>query len=271
MRLIRICLLSVLVGLSSLVYAEGIQLNQLPKVTGFITVDEEGEQYIAATDRGLFYSLDYGHTWVAYEGYALPATMVSTTPQGTVYAFVVTKGLLLLNNDTNQWKLINNNFGSQILRQLSTTSWSPTRLVALNQYGKFLVSENYGNDWQNLKGPYQAASPAEERGQNLYAKNCQSCHGKDGVGENYSIQALTDKKYIMAPALDASAHAWHHTDEALVRTILDGSPRTQSMIAWKNKGLTEQNAEDLVAYITSLWTQRELDCQGPKHMQCMGQ
>jgi len=75
----------------------------------------------------------------------------------------------------------------------------------------------------------------------------------------------------MAPALDASAHAWHHTDEALVRTILDGSPRTQRMIAWKNKDLTEQNAQDLVAYITSLWTQRELDCQGPKHMQCMGQ
>jgi hypothetical protein len=43
------------------------------------------------------------------------------------------------------------------------------------------------------------------------------------------------------------------------------------MAAWKNNGLSEQNAQDLVAYIKSLWTQRELDCQGPKHMQCMGQ
>jgi mono/diheme cytochrome c family protein len=197
--------------------------------------------------------------------------MVSTTPQGAVYAFVVTKGLLQLKTDTNQWTVISNEFGSQLLRQLSTTSWTPARLVALNQYGKFLVSENHGNDWQNLKGPYKAASPAEQRGQNLYIQKCQSCHGKDGVGENYSIQALTDKKYLMAPAMDASAHAWHHTDEALVKTILEGSPRTQRMIAWKNKDLSEQNAQDLVAYIKSLWTQRELDCQGPKHMQCMGQ
>ena len=30
-----------------------------------------------------------------------------------------------------------------------------------------------------------------------------------------------------------------------------------------------EDAHDLVAYIKSLWTQRELDCQGPKHMQCM--
>lgn len=73
----------------------------------------------------------------------------------------------------------------------------------------------------------------------------------------------------MAPALDASAHAWHHTDEALQKLILEGSARTSRMAAWKNTGLTENDAHDLVAYIKSLWTQRELDCQGPKHMQCM--
>ena len=27
--------------------------------------------------------------------------------------------------------------------------------------------------------------------------------------------------------------------------------------------------KDLVAYIKSLWSKRELDCQGQKHMQCM--
>jgi mono/diheme cytochrome c family protein len=271
MRIFRIFLFSVLVGFSSLVYAEGVQLNQLTRVNSFTTVDEAGEKYIAATDQGLFFSLDYGHRWDTYEGYGLPATMVTTTSQGAVYAFVVTKGLLQLNNNTNQWIAINNEFGSQVLRQLSTTSWTPARLVALNQHGKFLVSENYGNDWHNLKGPYQAASPVEARGQNLYTQKCQSCHGKDGVGENYSNQSLTDKDYLMAPAMDASAHAWHHTDEALIKTILEGSQRTQRMIAWKSKGLTERNAQDLVAYIKSLWTQRELDCQGPKHMQCGGQ
>jgi len=82
------------------------------------------------------------------------------------------------------------------------------------------------------------------------------------------MQALTDKDYIRAPAMNDSEHAWHHTDEALQKTILEGSPRTDRMMPWKKAGLNEANAQDLIAYIKSLWTQRELDCQGPKHMSC---
>ncbi len=61
-----------------------------------------------------------------------------------------------------------------------------------------------------------------------------ACHGIDGVGENYSQQALTDKNYFMAPALDASAHAWHHSDAGLVKSIREGSPRTKRMAAWRH-------------------------------------
>lgn len=250
-------------------YADGIEFGQLPKVNGFTIADGEGEQHIAATNQGLFFSHDHGQSWNAYEDYRLPATMVSKTPQGMVYAFVATKGLLQLNDVTNKWRVINNEFGSQILRQLSTTKRMPEKLVALNQYGKFLVSENNGMEWHKLQGPYKANSPAEKRGQALYVEKCQSCHGKNGVGENYSIESLSDKEYIMAPALDASAHAWHHTDEALVKTILEGSQRAPRMLAWGKTGVSDEDASDLVSYIKSLWTQRELDCQGPKHMQCM--
>ena len=109
------------------------------------------------------------------------------------------------------------------------------------------------------------------KGEALYYKKCQVCRGIDGVGETCNMLVLTDKNYLRAPAMNDSEHAWHHTDEALVKTILEGSPRTQRMTAWKNQGLSAQNAQDLVAYIKSLWTQRELDCQRPKHRQCMGQ
>lgn len=267
MRLLKVFLTSILMGATFMGYADGIGSGQLPKVNAFTITD--GEQHIAATDQGLFFSLDQGHTWNAYEEYRLPATMVSQTEQGLVYAFVVTKGLLQLDNDANKWRIINNEFGSQILRQLSNSTEKPTRMVVLNQYGKFLVSENDGTEWHQLQGPYKAGSPAEKRGQILYTQKCQSCHGKNGVGETYSIQALTDKEYIMAPALDASAHAWHHLDNALEKTILEGSPRTPRMMAWKKAGVSKADASDLVSYIKSLWTQRELDCQGPKHMQCM--
>jgi mono/diheme cytochrome c family protein len=258
-----------LLGFYSTGYGAEVSSAQLSRVNGFAIVDNEGARYIAATDQGLFHSDDQGHSWEVYDGYRLPTTLATTTPQGTIYTFVVTKGLLQLKPESNQWLEVSNQFGSQFLRQLSTTSSTPARLVALNQYGKFIVSENYGSDWHNLAGPYAATTPEEARGQNLYVKKCQSCHGKDGVGENYSIQSLSSKEYITAPALNASAHAWHHTDEALEKTILDGSPRAPRMAAWKNSGISTGDAQDLVAYIKSLWTRRELDCQGPKHMQCM--
>ena len=263
--LIAVCLILYYTTASSV----DLSTNQLSRINSFAIIDNEGEQYIAATDRGLFHSDDHGHTWVSYPGLELPATLVTTTPQGTVYAFVVTKGLLQLNLKTNQWQQVNNEFGSQFLRQLSTTSWTPSRLVALNQYGKFIVSDNYGIDWNRIEGPYKASNDEEKRGRAIYREKCLACHGKDGNGENYSVESLTNKNYIMAPALDASAHAWHHTDEALQKLILEGSARTSRMAAWKNTGLTENDAHDLVAYIKSLWTQRELDCQGPRHMQCM--
>ena len=269
MKYLRIFAAIILLGTTSMGYSAAIPSAQLTRINSFAIVDNEGEQYIAATDQGLFHSADQGHTWEIYEGYRLPATMVATTPQGTVYAFVVTRGLLQLNLKTNQWIEVNNQLGSQVLRHLETTSWTPSRLVATNQFGKMIMSDNNGIEWHPLSGPYRAGTPAEESGHNLYVEKCQSCHGKDGVGETYTVQALTDKDYIQAPALDASAHAWHHTDEALAKTILEGSARAPRMAAWKDAGVSESEAQDLVAYIKSLWSKRELDCQGPKHMQCM--
>lgn len=269
MQYLQLIVAIILLGTSLIGYSAAIPSDQLPRINSFAIVDNEGEQYIAATDQGLFHSDDHGHTWEIYEGYRLPATMVATTPQGTIYAFVAARGLLQLKLKTNQWLEVNNQLGSQVLRQMTTTSWTPSRLVATNQFGKMIVSDNYGIEWHRLSGPYQASTPAEESGRNLYVKKCQACHGKDGVGETYTVQALTDKNYIQAPALDASAHAWHHTDDALVKLILEGSARTQRMAAWKDAGVSEHDARDLVAFIKSLWSKRELECQGPKHMQCM--
>ena len=87
-------------------------------------------------------------------------------------------------------------------------------------------------------------------------------------GERYRVQNLTGQGYIGAPVLDGKAHAWHHTDAQLVKTILEGSPRIQRMPAWKST-MNKRDAHDVIAYFKSFWSTRELDCQGPKHMQCM--
>ena len=264
----NIILLSLL-AVSGHLYAETI--DQLPKINAFEVYQGETTRYFAATHGGLYTSSDHGRNWMFSGNKRAQATMVEKTDDGALYAFVLTEGLLRYDEDKDQWQPLNNQFGSQVLLQLSASAQSPKKLIGLNHFGKLVVSENAGKNWHSIKGPYQPRNDAERRGRVIYQKNCQSCHGVDGVGETYNMQALTDKNYIRAPAMDASEHAWHHTDDDLVKTILRGSPRSPRMTAWGKVGVTETQARDLVAYIKSLWTQRELDCQGPKHMQCMGQ
>jgi len=266
MKLKTIIILLSWLGISGLLYAE--TTSKIPKISGMAIHNGEVKQYVAATQGGLYTSLDNGLTWTFSGQQRLPATMVSEVTAGTLYAFVVGQGLLLLDNKTNQWKVVNNQFGAQVLVELKAETENPSRLIGVNQFGKLIVSENSGKDWHRITGPYKTSTETESRGQALYQQFCQSCHGVDGVGETYTMQALTDKDYIRAPAMNDSEHAWHHTDEALQKTILEGSPRTDRMMPWKKAGLNEANAQDLIAYIKSLWTQRELDCQGPKHMSC---
>ncbi len=106
------------------------------------------------------------------------------------------------------------------------------------------------------------------KGETLYQKYCVSCHGERGVGENPRDIYATDEYGVIAPPLDDSAHAWHHTDEALVYIILEGSSRNPRMKSWKDV-LTDADARDLVGYIKSLWSPRIKGCQGPRHMECI--
>ncbi len=108
------------------------------------------------------------------------------------------------------------------------------------------------------------------KGEGFYKKNCIACHGEKGAGENPAdIYAMDSKGNYVAPPLNESAHAWHHTDEQLVEIILDGSSRNPRMIAWKNQ-ISKDDARALVEYIKSLWSERiRKYCQGPKHMECM--
>jgi len=107
-----------------------------------------------------------------------------------------------------------------------------------------------------------------KREKKLYVAHCQTCHGVNGVGGNPIPSVVRNPDYIVPPALDDSQHAWHHSDEDLIETILEGSPRTKQMPAWKSI-LSRRDAADLVAYMKSLWSDRALSCQGPKHMSCM--
>lgn len=269
MKKTKFIIAATLLTISTQTNADTFNIDELPGISSITLHHGQKDQYYAATGGGIFVSNDNGKTWTDSGKFELPATMVSESSDGTLYGFVVSKGLLRFDDREYKWHKVNNQLGSQVLTQLMAESKKPDQMIALNQFGKLVVSENSGKDWHRIQGPYKARTENERRGQSLYVKKCQSCHGIDGVGETYTIKALTDKNYIRAPAMNDSEHAWHHSDEDLEKKILEGSPPPSPMPAWKKSGMTEENARDLVAYIKSLWTQRELDCQGPKHMQCM--
>jgi len=105
-------------------------------------------------------------------------------------------------------------------------------------------------------------------GKALYQQYCQTCHGKEGVGEKPIPPLLKKPGYLVAMPLNDTSHAWHHGDDQLIDSILNGLKRTQRMPAWKGV-LTRQQAAQVLAYIKSLWSDRILGCQGTKHMSCM--
>ncbi len=237
-----------------------LSVDQLPKVTSVVAI--EGGRLYAATESGLYTSQDGGQSWQDSGEFRLPITLLARQ-EGRLYAFVVGKGLLVQRPGADGWEVLNNQFGAQVLQQLSVTA---DGMYGVNQFGSILYSSDRGKQWRRL-WPQKELDAAQQRGKALFAANCQKCHGIEGVGETYSLQALTTKGYLMAPPLNDFTHAWHHTDDQLVKTILEGSPRKSRMEGWKGR-LSEQQARDVVAYIKTLWGPRALACQGPKHMQC---
>ena len=91
-----------------------------------------------------------------------------------------------------------------------------------------------------------------KRGEVIYVANCAGCHGVNGAGTPDWRKPNADGRYP-PPPLDGTAHAWHHSTEVLKKTILKGTPpEIGSMPAWEGK-LTEQQVDDVVVWIKSLW------------------
>ena len=92
------------------------------------------------------------------------------------------------------------------------------------------------------------------RGEVIYTQHCLECHGVAGKGQPGDWRIRDAEGYFPPPPLDDSAHAWHHPTAALLATIRDGSaPGQGRMPAWRGK-LTEQEMQDVVVYIKSLWS-----------------
>ncbi|OGG96224.1 MAG: hypothetical protein A2508_03965 [Candidatus Lambdaproteobacteria bacterium RIFOXYD12_FULL_49_8] len=95
-----------------------------------------------------------------------------------------------------------------------------------------------------------------ENGQVLYVQHCQKCHGEKAVGEDAAHLAggLKPDGTFIAPALDSTAHAWHHSNRELFETVKNGSlDPTSSMKGFKDQ-LSDEDIAAVLIYLQSLWT-----------------
>ncbi|MBA2658970.1 MAG: c-type cytochrome [Nitrosospira sp.] len=97
-----------------------------------------------------------------------------------------------------------------------------------------------------------------KRGEAVYRANCANCHGPNGEATPGWRNPGADGRYP-PPPLDGSAHAWHHSTETLETMIRVGSPAAiGGMPAWDGK-LTNQQIDDVIVWIKSLWPDEVYD------------
>ncbi|MDH5752942.1 MAG: cytochrome c [Deltaproteobacteria bacterium] len=121
-----------------------------------------------------------------------------------------------------------------------------------------LASEPY---WNKDRGPEKIIENDPgmvSQGEQLYNRNCLNCHGPGAQGQvparpNGGMN--NDGTYI-APALNGTAHSWHHPPQMLFNIIKNGSPAKDStMKGWAGK-MSDQEINAVIAYFQSLWPEQ---------------
>lgn len=82
-------------------------------------------------------------------------------------------------------------------------------------------------------------------GERVFVERCQVCHGVEGRG-------------LIGPPLNATGHAYEHTDDNLYRTITHGT--LAGMPSWRD-GLSPNEVRQVIAYLKTLWTDQQRDFQ----------
>ena len=90
-------------------------------------------------------------------------------------------------------------------------------------------------------------------GENIYNKNCLSCHGPKGQGLAKDWKVKDENGNYPAPPLNGTAHTWHHSPEQLLYTINKGGVEMGGQMPAFEKRLTEEEKKALIEYMYSLW------------------
>ena len=112
--------------------------------------------------------------------------------------------------------------------------------------GIFLVSACSESENKTVAVDRWYSAAQVQQGYALYQANCASCHKPDASG---SLPGET----VLAPALNGTAHTWHHPMKVLKRTIqIGGKPLGGTMPGFTGK-LSETEIEAILAWVQSHW------------------
>jgi hypothetical protein len=99
----------------------------------------------AATRVGLLLSRDGGKSWQLAHRLRLPATMVKTEADGSVFAYFYGYGLVRGSEGSDDWTLLGTLPGDRALMLFAV---APGRLYGLTQANELLLSVDAGRSWQ---------------------------------------------------------------------------------------------------------------------------
>lgn len=94
-------------------------------------------------------------------------------------------------------------------------------------------------------------------GKSLFESNCMSCHGVAAAGLGDDWKQKLPGFPAKPPALNGSAHAWHHPMKMLLYTIEKGGIPLGGKMPAFGDSLNEDEKMAIIAYFQSFWGEKE--------------
>ena len=100
-----------------------------------------------------------------------------------------------------------------------------------------------------------AVAQKEQDGEKLFHLYCADCHGEKAVGQDpaWLSGGWREDGSRIAPALNGTAHAWHHEPELLYDYVKTGSVDPESPMPAFGDELDDAQVWAIIGYFQSFW------------------